>query len=211
MRTRIKFCGITNPACAAAAARAGADAVGFVFYPPAPVAVDAEAAARAAAALPPFVAKVALFVDAEVDTVRRVVEVLRPQYLQFHGGEDAAFCRQFNTPYIKARRVRAAADIRAARAEHPDCCALLLDAYADDKPGGTGKTFDWSLLPSGGGGAPLIVAGGLTAENVGGLIRAARPWAVDVSSGVAEDGNRRRKNYDKMKSFYANVRDADFH
>lgn len=215
MRTRVKFCGISAAADAAAAARAGADAIGFVFYAPAAAAVTAAQAAAAAAALPPFVQTVALFVDAPAREVFAVQKTLRPHLLQFHGDETREFCAQFAQPYIKACRVRGAADITNTARAHPNCAALLLDAYVENRPGGTGQQFDWSHIPRAAAAdnsppqPPLIIAGGLTAENVGALIRAARPWAVDVSGGICEDTNRRRKNWDKMTAFIRSVRHAD--
>lgn len=208
MRTRIKFCGITCAEDAGAAAAAGADAVGFVFYPPAAAAVDAETAAAIAAQLPPFVATVALFVNHSAGEVERITSILRPQWLQFHGDEDAAYCRQFGMPYIKACRVRAAEDIAATVAAHPDAAGLLLDAHVEGLPGGTGQSFDWSLLPPQAD-KPLIVAGGLTQATVGELVRRQQPWGVDTSTGVAEDSNRRRKNSDKMQAFVREVYEAN--
>ena len=209
-RTRVKFCGITCREDAHAAAEAGADSVGFLFYPPAPAALTAEEAAAAAAALPPFVSTVALFVNAAAEEVRRVITALNPALLQFHGDEAADFCRRFERPYLKACRVKNAEDIAAAAAAHPDCSGLLLDAYAEGCRGGSGQQFDWEHIPFDCP-LPLIIAGGLNADNVGDLIRAARPWGVDTSSGIAEINDRRRKNSDKMKAFMKSVRDADIH
>ena len=209
MRTRIKFCGITTPEDAVTAARFGADAIGFVFYPSASAAIDAASAANASRVLPPFVATVALFVDADTSTVNEVIETVSPDYLQFHGGEDAAYCRQFGVPYIKACRVRSVDDIATVQAAHPDSRGILLDAHVEGVPGGTGKSFDWSCIPSSNANQPFIVAGGLTAGNVGDLIRRVHPWGVDVSGGIAVDGNRQRKDWDKMAAFSQAVRDAN--
>lgn len=210
MRTRIKFCGITCVEDALAAAAAGADAVGFVFHTPAAAAVDAATAGAIATRLPPFVAAVALFVNHSCSEVENIIHTVRPQWLQFHGDEDATHCRQFGLPYIKACRVRAAGDIEAMTAAHPDAAGILLDAHVPGIPGGTGQTFDWSLLPPQPD-KPLIVAGGLTATLVGQLVRQCRPWGVDTSTGVAEDNNRRRKNSDKMQAFVREVYEANIH
>lgn len=206
-RPRVKFCGITCAEDALAAAHLGADAVGLVFYPQAAVALSPAEAAAVRAVLPPFVSAVALFVDAPAAAVQEVITTVRPHLLQFHGSEDAAFCTQFGLPYLKVCRLHDGSEAAATAAAHPHCSGLLLDAASRDAPGGTGKTFDWELIPAQCA-LPLIVAGGLHAGNVGALLQQVRPWGVDVSSGIAEDGTRRRKNWDKMASFMKVVRDA---
>lgn len=207
-RTRVKFCGIGCGEDVAAAVAAGGDALGFVFYPPAEVAVTVAAAAAMVGGLPPFVTTVALFVNAEAALVEEVVRTVRPNLLQFHGDEEAGFCTRFGVPYVRACRVRTAADIAAAAAAHPAAVGILADAFVPGRRGGTGARFDWGLIPRGLA-VPLIVAGGLTAENVGGLVREVRPFAVDVSGGVAEMGCRRRKNFGKMRDFVKKVAEAD--
>lgn len=207
MRTRVKFCGITCAEDAAAAAACGADAIGLNFHPPAAVAVSPDEAAGIARRLPPFVEVVALFVNAESAAVRAAADAARPHLLQFHGEEEAGFCMQFGVPYIKVCRVQSAEDIRRAAAAHPECRALLLDSHVAGTPGGSGRRFDWRLIPSDLE-LPLIVAGGLTAENVGEVVRQVRPWGVDVSSGIAGE-NRRRKNQSRMRDFMRSVQHAD--
>jgi phosphoribosylanthranilate isomerase len=186
MTTRIKICGITRGEDAAAAADAGADAVGFVFYPPSPRAVEPARAAEIVAALPPFVTSVGLFVNATREAVLSTLAAVPLDLLQFHGDEPPEYCGQFGRPYLKAIRVRPGADLLkyalsyavAGRAR-----GLLLDAYVDGTHGGTGRTFDWSLIP-GGLPLPVVLSGGLTSGNVAQAVRQVRPAAVDVSSGV---------------------------
>lgn len=183
MRTRIKICGITRPEDGAAAASAGADAVGFVFYPASPRLVDLDTAEQIAAAVPPFVARVALFLDPAAADVQAVIDRLRPDLLQFHGGESPAFCGCFGLPYLKAVPMGDQDTDPAAFAERfADAAALLLDSHSAGMPGGSGTGFEWSR--GGPQSRPVILAGGLTADNVGDAVRAARPYAVDVSSGV---------------------------
>ncbi|MDN5863567.1 MAG: phosphoribosylanthranilate isomerase, partial [Salinisphaera sp.] len=142
------------------------------------------AQARAAiASLPPFVARVALFLDAAAATVQGVVDALWPDLLQFHGSEAPSYCRAFGVPYIKAVPMGAGADPRQWAERYHDAAALLLDSHAVGEAGGSGKPFDWQRAAYGSGPA-LIVAGGLNADNVGAAIRDMRPYAVDVSSAV---------------------------
>ncbi len=206
MPTAVKICGITRIEDALAAARCGAHAVGLVFYRPSPRYVDPDRAGRIIHALPPFVTAVGLFVDAPAQEVRAVLAQAPISLLQFHGAESSAFCRQFGLPYIKAVRVRAGVNLLQYAQDYYDAKALLLDAFVDGAHGGTGATFDWSLvrdrLP-----LPIILSGGLTADNVAKAIRAVHPWAVDVSSGVeAEKGI---KDPAKIAVFISGVRDAD--
>ena len=138
------------------------------------------------ASLPPFVTSVALFVDPDVAQVQRVLDTLRPDLLQFHGSETDEFCARFGVPYIKALRVGASAPPDHALASWPGARGLLFDTEDAVHPGGSGRVFDWNLLPAAAAARPLILAGGLHAGNVGEAIRRARPWAVDVSSGVEQ-------------------------
>lgn len=181
-RTRVKICGITRPADAESAARAGADAIGLVFYPPSPRFVSIERAIEVRNALPPFVQSVALFVNPDAAQVAQVLGRVAPSMLQFHGEETQAFCAQFGVPYIKACRVAAGTDLLEYLRAFPDAQGWLLDAYVDGY-GGKGERFDWSLVPPERD-RPLVLSGGLTRDNVGDAIRRVRPWAVDVSSGV---------------------------
>ncbi|MDY0068283.1 MAG: phosphoribosylanthranilate isomerase [Porticoccaceae bacterium] len=181
--TRVKICGITRPEDARAAADAGADAIGMVFYPGSARRVTVEGALPIAAAVGPLVTTVALFVNPGVELVRDVLARVRPALLQFHGDEDNAFCAQFGHPFIKAIRVRPDTDPAAAMAPFDGASGFLFDAWSADAYGGTGKTFDWGKL-GGLGGFPLILAGGLDPGNVGEAVRRVRPYAVDVSGGV---------------------------
>ncbi|MES2918234.1 MAG: phosphoribosylanthranilate isomerase [Pseudomonadota bacterium] len=190
-RVRVKICGITRLEDAQAAVAAGADALGFVLYPPSPRAIAPESAAAIIRALPPFVTPVALFVDPSVEAVRALLALAPNVLLQFHGDESDAFCAQFGRPWIKALAVKAGSDAAAAIAAHPGASGILLDAWHPDLRGGTGESFDWTCFPRGAG-KPLILAGGLTPANVAGAVRLTRPYAVDVSGGVealAADGS----------------------
>lgn len=205
-RTRIKICGITRPEDARVAVQSGADALGLVFYPKSPRAVSLAQAAEIAAAVPAFVTLVALFVDETAERVSRVLESVPIDTLQFHGDEDEAFCAQFARPWIKALRVRPDTDLVASCQRYASARGILLDAWQEGVPGGTGKTFDWSLISSGLP-LPLLLAGGLNPANVGSAIEAARPFAVDVSGGVeAKPGI---KDPEKIRQFIAAVQTAD--
>lgn len=180
---RIKICGLRSPGMALTAAKQGADAIGLVFYEPSPRAVDIETAQRIVDVLPPFVSAVGLFVNAEPDYVREVLTTVRLDLLQFHGDEDAAYCRQFKRPYLKAIRVNPDLDLLEYATRYIDAKAILVDAYVPGVPGGTGESFDWTLLPPHFP-LPLILSGGLHQDNVAEAIQLTNPWAVDVSSGV---------------------------
>jgi phosphoribosylanthranilate isomerase len=165
------------------ACSAGADAIGLVFYARSPRHVDRTVAQTILDTLPPFVTTTGLFVDASNDEVEQVLDVVPLDLLQFHGSETESYCRSFGRPYIKAIRMRADTDLRAACDSYPTAAGLLLDSYRQGVPGGTGSTFDWRAVPADLG-LPLVVAGGLDAGNVGVAIATLKPWAVDVSSGV---------------------------
>ncbi len=217
-RTRVKVCGITRVADGLAAAGAGADAIGLVFWGGTPRMVDVGIAREIADALPPFVTKVALFVDPQPADVHAILAALPIDLLQFHGSEDPDLCRAFARPYLKAVHMKDGVDLLEYASLYEDAAGLLFDTHRDgDLPGGTGVTFDWSRLapavqqklPS-----PVILSGGLDAANVGAAIRMVRPWAVDVSSGVEErdaDGKVRRgcKDAARIAAFIEGVRDAD--
>ncbi len=183
MRVRVKICGITRESDALLAAGAGADAIGFVHWAASRRAVSPEQARAIAAVLPPFVATVALFVDPSMDEVRRVLDATRPDLLQFHGDEDPGFCAGFGLPYIKAVKIGATAPAAAVLGYHALARGLLLDTHDPAAVGGTGRAFDWSLAPQGIA-RPIVLAGGLNAQNVARAIAQVRPYAVDVSSGV---------------------------
>jgi len=180
---RVKICGITRTEDALAAAAAGADAIGLVFYSKSPRAVSVERARAIIAALPPFVTTVGLFVDAERTELQRILDQVPLDLLQFHGDESAEECEGFNRPYIKALRVKAGDDIAAQVNRFPGASGILLDTYVEGVPGGTGEAFDWSLVPQALA-KPVILAGGLHAGNVAAAVNRVRPYAVDVSGGV---------------------------
>ncbi len=183
MRTRVKICGITRHEDALEAARLGADAIGLVFYAPSPRAVSITQAQDIVRGLPAFVTVVGLFVNATADEIRAVLTQVHLNTLQFHGDETPDQCRAYARPYIKALRMRAGVDIRACARDYADSAALLLDTHDERTAGGTGQTFDWSRIP-GGLDKALILAGGLTPDNVAQAVRQVRPYAVDVSGGV---------------------------
>ena len=187
-RTRIKICGITRREDAFAAVSCGVDALGLVFYQPSPRFVSIDQAQNLVKHLPAFVSKVGLFVDARVDEVRNTLAKVDLDYLQFHGNEDESYCRQFSKPYIKALRIKPGTDIAELISQYKSAAAILIDAWHPDLAGGTGETFDWSLLQD----LPqdnipvIILAGGLDQDNVNEAVQLLKPYAVDVSSGVEE-------------------------
>lgn len=205
MRTRVKVCGITRTEDAQAAARAGADAIGLVFYPPSPRFLSVERARAIRDALPPFVQTVALFVNADAAQVAQVIGQVHPSMLQFHGEETPAFCGQFGLPYVKACRVGAGVDLLEYLRPFSAAAGWLLDAHVEEY-GGVGASFDWALVPERLE-RPLVLSGGLTPGNVGAAVRRIRPWAVDVSSGV--ESAKGIKDAARIASFIAEVRNAD--
>jgi phosphoribosylanthranilate isomerase len=206
MRTRVKICGITRIQDGIAAAEAGADAIGLVFVAGSPRRVSLEQAAAIRRALPPFVSAVALFVNPDEAEVRRTIDQVRPDLLQFHGEEAAEFCRCFALPYLKAVRVRADTDLLQYAALYADACGLLLDAFSPAAHGGTGERFDWGLIPASLP-RPVVLAGGLEPGNVAEAIRQVRPWGVDVSSGV--EAAKGIKDPQRLAAFMQEVRNAD--
>lgn len=203
--TRVKICGLTREADVDAAVSAGANAIGFVFYPPSPRYIDFDSAARLAKRIPPFVDVVGLFVNASPDTVITACEALPINLLQFHGDENADYCRQFSRPWLRAARVRAGLDLVEFAGEFSDARGLLLDAFVEGYGGG-GHVFDWTLIPPGLPGH-VVLSGGLTPDNVGEAIQRVRPVAVDVSSGV--EMSKGIKDHEKIAAFMAAVRKAD--
>ena len=183
LRTRTKICGITRPEDALAAAQAGADAIGLVFYGASPRAVDLKQARAIADVLPAFVTLAGLFVNPKRIEVEQVLARIPLDLLQFHGDESQEFCGQFHRRWIKAVRVRHADDIISAFSRWDRASGLLVDAYDPQRYGGTGQSFDWSVIPEQRP-IPLILAGGLNSANVATATRQVRPWAVDVSGGV---------------------------
>jgi phosphoribosylanthranilate isomerase len=204
-RTRIKICGITRIADALAAAEAGADAIGLVFYPQSPRHVSIQQAQAIARALPPFISTVALFVNASEVQVRTVIDAVHPSLLQFHGDEAPADCARYAYPYLRAARMKPGLDLLNFKSQFTDAQALLLDAYLEAYGGG-GEVFDWSLIPKNAN-FPIVLSGGLHASNVGRAIAQVRPWAVDVSSGVEQ--SKGVKDAAAIRRFIEAVRAAD--
>ncbi len=205
MGLKIKICGITSLADALAAVEAGADALGFMFYQPSPRFLPFDAARKIISQLPPFVAKVGVFVDATEDFIRQAITECGLDTLQFHGGESPGFCRQFPLPTIKAFRVQGLESLQALPAY--DTSAWLLDSFVPGQSGGTGTKFNWDLaLEAKKLGRPVILAGGLTPENVAEAVRRVQPYGVDVASGVeAAPG---KKDPAKVRAFIQAARAA---
>ncbi len=202
---RIKICGLTREEDVDAAVAAGADAIGFVFYPPSPRYIAPQRAAELAKRIPPFVDVVGLFVNETPEVVRTTCDAVPINVLQFHGDEDAAYCRQFSRPYLRAARVRPGLDLLEFARSFPDARGLLLDAFVDGYGGG-GHVFDWTLIPTDLPGF-LVLSGGLTVTNVADAIERVHPIAVDVSSGV--EMSKGIKDHSKIAAFVAAVRKAD--
>jgi phosphoribosylanthranilate isomerase len=205
MRTRVKICGITRPGDARAAADAGADAIGLVFYPPSPRYLGIDQALAIRDALPPFIQSVALFVNPDAAQVAQVIGRVRPALLQFHGEETPDFCEAFGVPYVKACRVRRGVDLLEYLRAFSGARAWLLDSHVAEY-GGVGERFDWSLAPTERD-RPLILSGGLAPDNVAEAVRRVRPWGVDVSSGV--ESAKGIKDASRIAAFITGVRNAD--
>ncbi|ANF57797.1 phosphoribosylanthranilate isomerase [Halotalea alkalilenta] len=204
MRTRIKFCGLTREDDVDAAVEAGADALGFVLWPGSKRAVTLERLEALSARVPPFVARVGLFVDQDAEVIAAAAPCL--DLLQFHGDEPPQACAGFGTPWLKALRMREGLDLDAAAQRYAGARGLLLDAWRPGVPGGTGETFDWARIPAWLA-SRIVLAGGLDAGNVAEAITRVRPYAVDVSGGIeAAPG---RKDHERMAAFAAAVRMAD--
>ncbi len=200
---RSKICGITRIDDALAAVEAGADAIGLVFYAQSPRAVTVQQARAIIAALPPFVSTVGLFVNASRCELGEILDAVPLDLLQFHGDETPADCEGYRRPYIKALRVKAGDDITASCQAYAGASGMLLDTYVEGVPGGTGEAFDWALVPRGLC-KPIILAGGLCAENVADAIARVRPYAVDVSGGVEQ--GKGIKDHAKVRAFMQAVR-----
>ena len=208
-RTRVKICGLTREADVDAAVAAGADAIGFVLYDKSPRHITLERAAELAARLPAFVMPVGLFVNARRDEVDAAVRAIPQLLLQFHGDETPQQCRATGRPYVRAARMASGFDLLDFASRFSDAHALLLDAHVEGY-GGSGKVFDWSLVPSAVS-RPVVLSGGLHAGNVIQGITTLRPWAVDVSSGVeaSEMPKKGIKDADSIRRFCDAVREAD--
>lgn len=198
MRTRVKICGITRVEDALSAVQAGADAIGLVFYASSPRCVSIAQARDIVAAMPPFVSVVGLFVNASSAEVQSILSQVHLDILQFHGDETPAQCAQINLPYYKAIRVKPDTNLLQYAIDFKAAKALLLDAYHEQAYGGTGHTFDWNLIPQNLP-KPLILAGGLDAQNVTDAIQRVQPYAVDVSGGV--ESAKGIKDAEKIAAF----------
>lgn len=205
-RIRIKICGIKEPAHARVAAEAGADAIGLVFHPASPRFVTPAQAAAVAAVLPPFVTAVGLFVNHDAGQVRETLAAVPLGLLQFHGDEPPEFCEQFGVPYVRAVRMEEGTDLVEYAHRFKRARALLVDAHVPGQPGGTGRSFDWSLIPRELP-IPIILSGGLDMANVGRAVREVKPWAVDVSSGV--EASRGTKDPARIVEFIRSVHRED--
>ena len=201
-RVRIKICGITQNIDALRAVELGADALGLVFYSPSPRAVTVESAQQIAKCIAPFVTLVGLFVNASPDEVRKTLAQVPLNLLQFHGDESPQYCEQFAFPYIKALRMKPDVDVVSVMNQYTSARGILLDAYKPGVPGGTGESFDWDLVPKmGNRPLPIILAGGLTPQNISEAIDRVQPFAVDVSGGVEKSPGI--KDQQKLTDFFA--------
>lgn len=208
MRSRVKICGITTPEDGLLAVKYGADAIGLVFYPHSPRAVDAEKAYLICQVIPAFVSVVGLFVNEEQQQVERILNQVPIDLLQFHGSETPAYCAQFGPRYIKAISMKPNVDLEQEKLRYQGASGLLLDTYSEDLKGGSGAVFDWNRVPDTLD-CPIILAGGLNADNVADAIRRVRPYAVDVSSGVEHE--KGKKDEVKIRRFMKEVSNAKIH
>ena len=202
MSARVKICGLTRPEDIDGAVQFGADALGLVFYESSPRSVSLDQAAELAKRVPAFMSVVGLFVNPSRQEVEAVLERVPLDLLQFHGDESADFCASFGRRWIKAIRVRKAGQIEAAFEEFHNASGLLVDAWDPDRYGGTGKSFNWDLIPDYRP-LPIILAGGLSSDNVFAAVKQVKPWAVDVSGGVEQD--KGIKDIQKISHFIKEV------
>ncbi len=205
-RTRVKICGVTRVEDALLACALGADAIGMVMTPTSPRCVSVEHARSIRDALPAFVDAVVLTHALPAERVRAIIDGVGPDLVQFHGLEDAAFCAAFGVRYLKALGMAGDLDVRAIAAEHAHAAGFVLDGHPPGQQGGQGKTFDWSRIPKDLA-RPVILAGGLNPGNVRDAIRAVRPWAVDLASGV--ESSPGIKDPVKLRAFFTAVHAAD--
>ena len=206
MRIRAKICGITSVRDATVAASAGCDAIGLNFYRGSPRCIEVPVARDIVASLPPFVTPVGIFLDAEPRRIEKILDQVPLGLLQFHGDEPAAACERFGVPYTKTVSVREPVDVTSLERAYGSAGGFLLDTFDPVARGGIGRPFDWSLWPEAAT-KPLVLAGGLTPDNVFDAIRRLRPYGVDVSSGV-EDGEKGVKSPAKVRAFMGEVRRA---
>ncbi len=205
MKTKVKICGITNLKNALEASEIGVDALGFVFFKDSPRYIDPIEAGKIINLLPTFVLRVGLFVNPSENEVLSAISDSRINMIQFHGDENEEFCNQFNLPYIKAVAFRDDLNLLEYCKLYASSSAILIDTYSKKLRGGTGKTFDWDLLPKELP-LPMIIAGGLDSANVSLLIKTLNPYGVDVSGGVERE--KGIKDYDMMKNFVLGVNNA---
>lgn len=199
---RVKICGNTNLKDTMAAVEAGADAVGFVFYAKSPRAVSPKGVAAIVSHLPPFVECVGVFVNEKPEVVRQIMSECGLSHAQLHGEESPQYCADLKQPVIKAVRVRTREDLASLSSYRVD--AILLDAFVEGVAGGTGTAFDWGLAVEAKAWGPVILAGGLTPDNVGEAVSRVQPYGVDVSSGVELSPGV--KDHAKVKAFVENVK-----
>ena len=205
MRTKIKICGITNLKNAREASELGVDALGFVFFSESPRYIEPKKARVIINLLPSFVSRVGLFVNAPKEEVLSAISESRVNVLQFHGDEEEEFCNQFNLPYIKAISFKDGTNLLEYCQLYASSSAILIDTYSQKMRGGTGKTFNWDLIPKQLP-LPIIIAGGLDSKNVSSLINSVNPYGVDVSGGVELD--KGIKDHNMMKNFVLGVNNA---
>tara|TARA_B100000686_G_scaffold350169_1_gene445372 strand:+ start:1170 stop:1796 length:627 start_codon:yes stop_codon:yes gene_type:complete len=206
MLTRVKICGITRLEDALTAVRYGANAIGFVFWNKSARFVDPQVARKIVRDLPPFVCVVGVYVDPSFEWVEETSAIAGLNLIQFHGDESPEFCNRCSLPYIKAVRVKSESDLLQYASQHSNSSGLLLDSYVEGVPGGTGRTFKWNLIPKKLP-LPLILSGGLNAENICVAMKEVKPWAVDVSSGV--EITKGIKDADKVAAFMRGVRNGE--
>lgn len=204
---RVKICGITNQVDASDAIALGADAIGFIFHPPSPRYVSPEKVAEIIAGLPPFVSTVGLFVDMKFEDVRKAIDASGIGCLQFHGEEEESLCDSFGLPWFKTIKMMQGADVVEKVGRYNRSSAVLFDTGDSNLAGGTGKTFDWELIPQSMN-KPYIVAGGLNAQNVSKVIKMTKPFAVDVCSGVESEKGKKDKS--KLKDFITLAKQREF-
>lgn len=207
LRTRIKVCGITCQEDARAAVAAGADGLGFIFAEQSPRLVEPDMVRAITLELPPFVDRVGVFRDEEIEVVEEIVNYCRLTLVQLHGSESPEYCKKISCQVIKSFSIHPDTDSEELAAYSGIAGGFLLDTYHKHMAGGTGITFDWKLVEQIKPPGPVILAGGLTTENVGEAIRQVKPFAVDVNSGVEYQPGR--KDIEKLKSFAHEVRKAD--
>jgi len=202
MQTRIKFCGLTRQQDVQQAVALGVDALGFVFVKASAREIDIDTAINLDSQVPPFVIKVGLFMNAQVADVENVIKHVKLNLLQFHGDEDEAFCNQFNMPYIKAVPMASTSSLEDFCDRYATATGFILDSHAQGQMGGSGEKFAWSETPKNLN-KPIILAGGLTVDNVAEAVRVVRPYAVDVSSGI--ETSKGIKDPAKMEQFIKEV------